>query len=100
MFYFLDTKKSFYKFAQSVLENCNFESATIYRQNAQDVKGIKLVFEDQTSGMLWKINNKRYYFNFKAFDTIVKFSIPVKIGDSIWKKFLYQFDGKYIYADV
>jgi hypothetical protein len=85
---------------ESIVRNCLFEKAIVCRPRAKSIRGIKLSFKDETSGMLWAIDGKKYIFNYYAFDTIIKIPISQEQGDTIWEKFLFTFQNNYTYEDV
>ena len=85
------------KIIKSVVSNCLFDKAIIYTQR---MKGIKLSFKDGTYGMLWCYNGKTYFFNYQAFDSIIKVPLTQEQGDKIWEKFLITFQKKYSIEDV
>ena len=88
------------KIIKSVVSNCLFDKAIIYTQRMKGINGIKLSFKDGTYGMLWCYNGKTYFFNYQAFDTIIKVPLTQEQGDKIWEKFLITFQKKYSIEDV
>jgi hypothetical protein len=84
----------------SLVKNCLFDKGVVFRQRGNSFRGIKLLFRDETVGMLWSIDGKKYVFNYQAFDTIIKLPINQEHGDQIWSKFLFTFQNKYDYEDV
>lgn len=88
------------KIIKSIVNNCLFEKAIIYTQRMKGINGIKLSFKDNSYGMLWCYNGKQYFFNYQAFDTIIKVPLSQEQGDKIWEKFLVTFQKKYTIEDV
>lgn len=88
------------KIIKSVVSNCLFDKAIIYTQRMKGINGIKLSFKDGTYGMLWCYNGKTYFFNYQAFDSIIKVPLTQEQGDKIWEKFLTTFQKKYSIEDV
>jgi hypothetical protein len=88
------------KITSSIVNNCLFEKAIIYTQRMKGINGIKLSFKDGSYGMLWCYNGKQYFYNYQAFDTIIKIPFTQEQGDKIWEKFLITFQKKYSIEDV
>ena len=76
---------------QNIINNCILADSSIYKPNAE-MSGINLSFKDGTSGILWAYDKgDKYFFNFKAFDSIVRIDLTRDQGDEVWMKFMDKF---------
>lgn len=76
---------------QNLINNCILADSSIYKPNGK-MSGINITFKDGTSGILWAYDKgDKYFFNFKAFDTILKIPLTRDQGDDIWIKFMDKF---------
>lgn len=77
--------------AQNIIKNCILADSAIYKPN-NSMSGINLSFKDGSSGILWAYDKgDKYFFNFKAFDTIIKIPLTRDQGDDVWMKFMDKF---------
>jgi hypothetical protein len=76
---------------QNLINNCILADSSVYKPNDK-MSGINISFKDGTSGILWAYDKgDKYFFNFKAFDTILKIPLTRDQGDDIWIKFMDKF---------
>jgi hypothetical protein len=76
---------------QNIIKNCILADSSIYKPNVE-MSGINLSFKDGTSGMLWAYDKgDRYFFNFQAFDSIIRIDLTRDQGDEVWMKFMDKF---------
>jgi hypothetical protein len=76
---------------QNIIKNCILADSSVYKPNDK-MSGINLSFKDGSSGMLWAYDKgDKYFFNFKAFDSIVKITLTRDQGDDVWMKFMDKF---------
>ena len=76
---------------QNIINNCLLADSSVYKPNDK-MSGINISFKDGTSGMLWAYDKgDKYFFNFKAFDTILKIALTRDEGDDVWIKFMDKF---------
>jgi hypothetical protein len=76
---------------QNIINNCILADSSVYKPNDK-MSGINISFKDGTSGILWAYDKgDKYFFNFKAFDTILKIPLTRDEGDDIWIKFMDKF---------
>lgn len=99
MFKWLFGKSEFHNQFENAILNSDFSESLIYRNKKTGLHGIKLLFSDNSNGMLWK-NNNNYYLNFMAFDSIIKIPIHKFYGEKVWDKFNKKFDNNPAYLDI
>jgi hypothetical protein len=76
---------------QNIINNCILADSSVYKPNDK-MSGINISFKDGTSGILWAYDKgDKYFFNFKAFDTILKIQLTRDEGDDVWIKFMDKF---------
>jgi hypothetical protein len=76
---------------QNIINNCILADSSVYKPNDK-MSGINISFKDGTSGILWAYDKgDKYFFNFKAFDTILKIQLTRDEGDDVWIKFMDNF---------
>ena len=76
---------------QNIINNCILADSSVYKPTDK-MSGINISFKDGTSGMLWAYDKgDKYFFNFKAFDTILKIQLTRDEGDDVWIKFMDKF---------
>jgi hypothetical protein len=76
---------------QNIINNCILADSFVYKPNDK-MSGINISFKDGTSGILWAYDKgDKYFFNFKAFDTILKIPLTRDEGDDVWIKFMDKF---------
>jgi hypothetical protein len=76
---------------QNIINNCILGDSSVYKPNDK-MSGINISFKDGTSGILWAYDKgDKYFFNFKAFDTILKIPLTRDEGDDVWIKFMDKF---------
>jgi|LauGreDrversion4_2_1035121.scaffolds.fasta_scaffold1727209_1 hypothetical protein len=76
---------------QNIINNCILADSSVYKPNDK-MSGINISFKDGTSGILWAYDKgDKYFFNFKAFDTILKIPLTRDEGDDVWIKFMDKF---------
>jgi hypothetical protein len=79
------------KSVENIINNCILADSSVYKPNDK-MSGINISFKDGTSGMLWAYDKgDKYFFNFKAFDTILKIQLTRDEGDDVWIKFMDKF---------
>jgi hypothetical protein len=100
MFGLIQKNKLQKQLSKSIVKNCLFDAAIIYKKRAQAMRGIKLCFKDNTQGVMWALDSNKYIFNYGAFDTFIRIPLTRDQGDQVWAKFLSTFQGKYEYEDV
>lgn len=92
-------KSEFYNQFENAILNCDFSESLIYRNKKSGLLGIKLLFTDNSTGMLWK-QNKNYFLNFMAFDSIIKVPIHHHYGNKVWDNFNKKFDYNCAFLDI
>ena len=85
------TDKLTKELAENIVKNCILADSAIYKPNDK-MSGINLSFKDESSGILCAYDKgDKYFFNFKAFDSIIKIKFTRDQGDDIWMKFMDKF---------
>jgi hypothetical protein len=82
----------------AIHKNGEFKENKILRPHLCDRRGIRLIFPEGSQCILWT-DGKKYYARCEAFGSLFTLSIPQKIGDDIWERFMTKFEGNYTYDD-
>jgi hypothetical protein len=99
MFNSINILKQNKKLIRSIIENCSFEDNYVYKNKTKNLIGIKMIFDDSSTAMLWISSNKNIV-NYQIFNTIISLKLNKKQTQIIVDKFLNTFNQYYQFIDV
>lgn len=99
MINFLNHLKTNKKILNSIISSCKFEDNYLFRNKSKNLIGIKMIFDDNSTAILWTNSNKNV-INYSVFNTVVSININKKQSQLILDKFLNTFNNYYQFIDI